>query len=249
MQDLPLIQRVFPVQIFLLLTVFGQLCQQIMPHFVTQRSLYEIRERPSKTYSWIVSLSSALEVVIYLRVAHCSLGPQIFMLANILVELPWNTIAGVVLFFCWYYPIGLYRNAVPTDSVHERGALMFLLVEAFLWFTSTFAQMVIAGIPTAETAGNIGNLIFSLSLIFCGVLVQRPALGWWIVSRGGKARMSSLEKLTGSGLMLQWMYYISPFTWLVEGMLTTGIAGTRYVFPCHRSRPHGVFETDLRNCF
>jgi len=36
------------------LTVFGQLCQQIMPHFVTQRSLYEIRERPSKTYSWKV---------------------------------------------------------------------------------------------------------------------------------------------------------------------------------------------------
>jgi ATP-binding cassette subfamily G (WHITE) protein 2 (PDR) len=45
-----------------------------------------------------------------------------------------------------------------------RGAQMFLLVEAFLWFTSTFAQMVIAGIPTAETAGNIGNLLFSLSV-------------------------------------------------------------------------------------
>lgn len=41
---------------------------------------------------------------------------------------------------------------------------MFLLVEAFLWFTSTFAQMVIAAIPTAETGGNIGNLIFSLSV-------------------------------------------------------------------------------------
>ena len=33
-----------------------------------------------------------------------SLPAQIFMLANILVELPWNTIAGAVLFFCWYYP-------------------------------------------------------------------------------------------------------------------------------------------------
>jgi len=41
---------------------------------------------------------------------------------------------------------------------------MFLLVEAFLWFTSTFAQMVIAAIPTAETGGNVGNLIFSLSV-------------------------------------------------------------------------------------
>jgi ATP-binding cassette subfamily G (WHITE) protein 2 (PDR) len=41
---------------------------------------------------------------------------------------------------------------------------MFLLVEAFLWFTSTFAQMIIAAIPTAETGGNIGNLLFSLSV-------------------------------------------------------------------------------------
>lgn len=51
---------------------------------------------------------------------------------------------------------------------------MFLLVEAFLWFTSTFAQMVIAGIPTAETAGNIGNLIFSLSVS----AVESRAMRW-----------------------------------------------------------------------
>jgi hypothetical protein len=38
--------------IFMLLTVFGNLVQQIMPNFVTQRALYEVRERPAKTYSW-----------------------------------------------------------------------------------------------------------------------------------------------------------------------------------------------------
>jgi ATP-binding cassette, subfamily G (WHITE), member 2, PDR len=54
--------------IFLLLTVFGNLSQQMMPHFVTQRSLYEARERPSKTYSW-----------------------KVFIISNITVELPWNT--------------------------------------------------------------------------------------------------------------------------------------------------------------
>jgi len=47
-------------------TTFGQLIQQIMPTFVIQRSLYEVRERPSKTYSWYV-----------------------FILCNILVEIPW----------------------------------------------------------------------------------------------------------------------------------------------------------------
>lgn len=36
----------------MLLVVFPSLCQQIMPLFVTQRDLYEARERPAKTYSW-----------------------------------------------------------------------------------------------------------------------------------------------------------------------------------------------------
>ncbi|OAP65341.1 hypothetical protein AYL99_01313 [Fonsecaea erecta] len=165
--------------IFMLMTIFGQLVQQIMPLFVTQRSLYEVRERPSKTYSW-----------------------QAFMMSNILVELPWSTLCAVLIFVTWYYPIGLYRNAEPTHAVHERGALMFLLIWAFLLFTSTFAHMVIAAIETAETGGNIANLSFSLTLVFCGVLVGPKALpGFWI-----------------------FMYRVSPFNYLIDGMLSTAVA-------------------------
>ena len=131
--------------IFMLMTIFGNLTQQIMPHFVTQRSLFEVRERPAKTYSWTV-----------------------FMLSNVIVELPWNTLMAVIIFFSWYYPIGMFRNAIPEHQVHERGGLMFLLVWEFLLFTSTFTDMVVAGIETAETAGNIAQLLFSLTLIFCG---------------------------------------------------------------------------------
>ncbi|KAL1957338.1 hypothetical protein VTO42DRAFT_6127 [Malbranchea cinnamomea] len=167
--------------VFMLMTIFGNLVQQIMPHFVTQRSLYEARERPSKTYSW-----------------------QAFMTANILVELPWNTLMSVLMFVCWYYPIGLNNNAKPTDAVNERGALMFLLIWTFLLFTSTFAHMIIAGIELAETGGNVANLLFSLCLIFCGVLATPEAMpGFWI-----------------------FMYRVSPFTYLVSAMLSTGISGT-----------------------
>lgn len=165
--------------LFMLFTIFGQLVQQIMPLFVTQRALYEVRERPSKTYSW-----------------------KAFMLSNIVVELPWNTLAATLLFFCWYYPIGLYENAALTGTVTERGALMWLLILTFLLFASTFAHMVIAGIDTAETGGNLANLMFSLCLIFCGVLAgpsQFP--GFWI-----------------------FMYRLSPFTYLVGGMLSTAVA-------------------------
>lgn len=168
--------------IFMLFTIFGQLVQQIMPHFVTQRALYEVRERPSKTYSW-----------------------KAFMFANIIVEIPWNTLMAVIIFFCFYYPIGLYHNAEPTNEVHLRGFEFFLFVLSFLLFTSTFTNMMIAGIADAETGGNIANLLFSLCLIFCGVLATPQTLpGFWI-----------------------FMYRVSPFTYLVEGMLSTGVANQK----------------------
>ena len=135
--------------IFMLFLLFGNLLQQILPQFVAQRALFEVRERPAKTYSW-----------------------KAFMLSNILVELPWQTLMAVIIFVEFYYPIGLYKNAEVTHSVKERGALFFLLVEAFLVFTSTFAQMIIAGMENAETAANIAQLMFSLTLIFCGYVLR-----------------------------------------------------------------------------
>jgi ATP-binding cassette subfamily G (WHITE) protein 2 (PDR) len=167
--------------IFMLMTIFGQLVQQIMPHFVTQRALYEVRERPSKTYSW-----------------------KAFMISNIVVELPWNSLMAVIIFFCWYYPIGLYHNAEPTDAVHLRGFQLFLFVWMFLLFTSTFTHMVIAGLDSAETGGNLANLMFSLCLIFCGVLAQPSDFPrFWI-----------------------FMYRLSPFTYMVSGMLSVGLANS-----------------------
>ncbi|KAK9476559.1 ABC-2 type transporter-domain-containing protein [Lipomyces japonicus] len=167
--------------VFMLFTIFGNLCFQLMPNFTTQRGLYEVRERPSKTYSW-----------------------QAFIASNIFAEIPWQILSAVFTFFSWYYPIGLYKNAEPTNSVHERGALTFLLILAFFIFTSTFAHMMVAGVELADNAANLANLCFALSLIFCGVLVSPTAMpGFWI-----------------------FMYRLSPFTYLAEAMLVTGVANT-----------------------
>jgi ABC-type multidrug transport system permease subunit len=63
--------------------------------------------------------------------------------------------------------------------------------------------MVIAGIELAETGGNLANLIFSLCLIFCGVLASPDQMPrFWI-----------------------FMYRVSPFTYLVSAMLSTGVSG------------------------
>ncbi|TLS21522.1 uncharacterized protein PpBr36_10217 [Pyricularia pennisetigena] len=167
--------------IFNILTVFGQLVQQTMPHFVIQRDLYEVRERPSKVYSW-----------------------KVFMLSQIIVEIPWNSLMAVVMFFCWYYPVGLYKNAILANQVTERGALAFLYLWGFLIFTSTFTDLMIAGFETAEAGGNIANLFFSLCLIFCGVLANPDTMPrFWI-----------------------FMYRVSPFTYIVSGLLSVAVANS-----------------------
>lgn len=43
--------------VFMVTTIFSTLVNQIQPLFITQRSLYEVRERPSKAYSCMFSLS------------------------------------------------------------------------------------------------------------------------------------------------------------------------------------------------
>lgn len=163
---------------FMLAAMFGTMAEQIMPQFVTQRSLYEVRERPSKTYSW-----------------------PVFVISNLLTEIPWQTLGAVVSFFVFYYPIGFYKNATYTDTVHERGFLSFLFILVFYIYSSTFAQMVVAGVDTAETGGNIGNLLFTFFLLMCGVLATPSVMpGFWI-----------------------FMYRLSPFTYIISGMFQTGV--------------------------
>lgn len=48
--------------VFIFLTVFSQLVDQILPIFVSQRSLYEARERPAKAYSWVAFLGANIIV-------------------------------------------------------------------------------------------------------------------------------------------------------------------------------------------
>jgi hypothetical protein len=98
----------------------------------------------------------------------------------------------------------MQRNAEAAGQTTERGGLFFLFIWVFLIFTSTFTDMVIAGVDTADAGSNLANMLFALCLIFCGVLASPSALpGFWI-----------------------FMYRVSPFTYLVDGILSTGLANT-----------------------
>lgn len=127
------------------------MCGQIMPLFVTQRSLYEVRERPSKAYDW-----------------------KVFLIANIVVEIPYQVFVGIFVYISYYYAVN------GAQSAHQQGLVLLFCIEFFI-FASTFAHMCIAALPDAQTAGSVATLFFSLMLIFNGVMQAPRALpGFWI---------------------------------------------------------------------
>ncbi|KAK8050931.1 hypothetical protein PG993_002316 [Apiospora rasikravindrae] len=148
----------FLFSIFLISQLFSTLDQQIIPRLADGRSLFDAREKRSKSYSWAV-----------------------FLATNILVEIFWQTVASVIVFAAWYYFTGLWRNGDPSFGTAERGGLVFVLVWLFCLWITTFSQAVGVGIEHAETAVQIATLCFWLSLVFCGVLVQPDDLPrFWI---------------------------------------------------------------------
>ncbi|KAL4757078.1 putative ABC multidrug transporter [Aspergillus foveolatus] len=164
--------------LFMVCALFAPLVNQIMPLFITQRSLYEVRERPSKAYSW-----------------------KAFLIANILVEIPYQVLMGILTFVCYYYPV------VGSSQGPGREGLVLLFCIQFYVYASTFAHMCIAAMPNAETASPIVILLFSMCLTFCGVMQPPDALpGFWI-----------------------FMYRVSPFTYWVAGMATTQVHGREVV--------------------
>ncbi|KAK5658986.1 hypothetical protein OQA88_1072 [Cercophora sp. LCS_1] len=157
--------------VLLFCATFNSLAQQAMPKFLVQRTIYEVRERHSKTYSWIVLL-----------------------LANVLVELPYNIMLGIVSFAAYNYAV--FGIEPSGDQV-----LILLFAIYFYVLSGTFAQMVMAALPDTTTAGRVATILFAMMILFAGVF-QTPAdlPRFWI-----------------------FMYRVSPLTYLVAGMSTAGL--------------------------
>ncbi|TIA11450.1 putative ABC multidrug transporter [Aureobasidium pullulans] len=158
---------------FMVCTIFSSLVQQIMPLFINQRSLYEVRERPSKAYSW-----------------------KAFILANIVVEIPYNVILAVLVFGSYYYAV----QGIQTSL--QQGLVLLFLIEFFI-YAGTFAHLCIVAMPDAQTAAAIVTLLFAMSLVFNGVMQAPDALpGFWI-----------------------FMYRVSPFTYWIGGIVASQLHG------------------------
>lgn len=63
------------------------LSNQLQIPFLNMRSIYQIRERPSRMYSWTAMVTSLF-----------------------LTELPWNILGSSLFFLCWYWAVGFAND-------------------------------------------------------------------------------------------------------------------------------------------
>ncbi|KAG7195696.1 Multidrug resistance protein [Scheffersomyces spartinae] len=170
--------------VFMCLIPYSTYVQQMLPYFVRQREIYEVREAPSRTFSW-----------------------AIFILGQVAAEMPFQVVSGTFSFFCWYYPVGVYRNAEPTNAVNERGAMVWMYFVAFYIYTGTISQWMMSFNELIENAGNLANFLFTMCLLFCGAMAPKASLpGFWI-----------------------FMYRANPFTYWIQGVLVGSLANTNVV--------------------
>ncbi|GMM59215.1 hypothetical protein DAKH74_058320 [Maudiozyma humilis] len=144
--------------IFMFAVIFNPLLQQYLPNFVQQRDMYEVRERPSRTFSW-----------------------KAFIISQVMVELVWNILAGTVAFFIYYYTIGFQRNASAAGQLYERGVLFWLLCVAYFIFIGSMGLLTICVFQALQNAAYVASLMFTMCLSFCGVFTTRKAMpGFWV---------------------------------------------------------------------
>ncbi|KAJ5640919.1 hypothetical protein N7528_000544 [Penicillium herquei] len=160
--------------IFLLCTIFNTLANAIMPNVVAQRSLYEVRERPSRTYSW-----------------------KVFILSQILVEVPWQFCLGVCSWASFYWAV------FGTGQSSQSTVIVLLFICQFFMYAASMAQFVVCAIPEPTLAAMIATLMFGLSFLFNGVMQPPSDLPrFWI-----------------------FMYRVSPFTYYIGGISGAALHG------------------------
>lgn len=165
--------------VFHIVVPFATLVNQMLPFFIHQRDIYETREAPSRIFSWFA-----------------------FMTAQLTSEIPYQLVAGTLAFFCWYYPVGFYKNAEPTDQVDGRGVTMWLYICAFYVYTSTMGHLCVSFNEVSENAMTLAATLFVMCMLFCGVLATPDVFPrFWI-----------------------FLYRCSPFTYFVQGTLATGLS-------------------------
>lgn len=114
----------------------------------------------------------------------------------VLVEVPYRVVAGGIYFNCWWW--GVMGWNLPAF----RSGFAFLLVILFELYYTSFGQAIAAFAPNELLASLLVPVFFLFVVSFCGVVVPPMTLPtFW----------------------REWMYWLTPFHYLLEGFLGVAI--------------------------
>lgn len=149
---------------------------QIEPLFIANRRIF-IRESSSRIYS-----------------------PYVFAIGQLIGELPYNILCGIVYWVLMVYPTGFGNGSAGLNGT----GFQLLVILFFMAFGVSLGQLVAAISPSVQVAVLFNPFISLLLITFCGVTIPYPTMiKFW----------------------RSWMYDISPYTWGIAAMVSTELHG------------------------
>ena len=121
-----------------------------------------------------------------------------FTVGATLVEIPYSIIAGTIYYQCWWW------GAVGHHSNKFDNAYVWMLLMLFEVFFVGFGQAIASFSPNELLASLLVPVFFLFVVSFCGIVVPFAALPYFWRS---------------------WMYYLTPFRYLLSGFLAVGVHG------------------------
>ncbi|KAL0951841.1 hypothetical protein HGRIS_008502 [Hohenbuehelia grisea] len=163
---------------------------QIEPLFIMNRRVF-IRESSSRIYS-----------------------PYVFAIGQLLGELPYNALCGIVYWVLMVYPIGFGQGTAGTNGT----GFQLLIIIFMLLFGVSLGQLIAAVSPSVQVAVLFNPFIGLFLSTFCGVTIPYPTMiKFW----------------------RSWVYQLDPYTRTLAAMLSTELHGL--VIRC-KSDEFAVFD-------
>ncbi|KAJ8147684.1 hypothetical protein LV155_008384 [Aspergillus fumigatus] len=158
---------------FLVLMLVPEFINAISMRFILNRDIWKTREGPSGVYSWVA-----------------------FCTAQIISEIPYAILSGVVFYVLYYFLVGL-----PLGFPAGYTFVMFFL---FFLFATSWGQWIAALSADSLVAATLMPLFIIMCELFNGILQPHK-------------NMPVFWKYT--------MYYVTPFTYWIGGVLTSVLRG------------------------
>ena len=158
---------------FLILMIVAEFINAASMKFIENRDIWQEREYPSRIYGWVA-----------------------FTTAQIVSELPYAIVGGVIFFLLFYFPVGL--------PLGTPAGYTFLMVLFFHLFATSWGQWIAAMSMDSVMAANMMPFFIIMCDLFNGVMQPQAEMPvFWAYT----------------------MYYLGPFTYWIGGILSMILEG------------------------